>query len=38
MDVIATSLDGVWKLRQPRARDERGWYARTFDAAAFAAL
>jgi dTDP-4-dehydrorhamnose 3,5-epimerase len=38
MDVIATSLDGVWKIPLRRARDERGWFVRTFDAAAFAAL
>ena len=38
MDVISTSLDGVWKIPLRRARDERGWFARTFDADAFAAL
>jgi dTDP-4-dehydrorhamnose 3,5-epimerase len=38
MDVIATSLDGVWKIPLRRTRDERGWFVRTFDAAAFAAL
>ena len=38
MDVISTSLDGVWKIPLLRACDERGWFARTFDAAAFAAL
>jgi dTDP-4-dehydrorhamnose 3,5-epimerase len=38
MDVISTSLDGVWKIPLRRERDERGWWARTFDADAFAAL
>jgi dTDP-4-dehydrorhamnose 3,5-epimerase len=38
MDVISTSLDGVWKIPLPRVRDERGWFARTFDAEVFAGL
>jgi dTDP-4-dehydrorhamnose 3,5-epimerase len=38
MDVISTSLDGVWKIIAHRARDERGSFVRTFDAAAFAKL
>jgi dTDP-4-dehydrorhamnose 3,5-epimerase len=38
MDVISTSLDGVWKIPLARVRDARGWFARTFDARAFAAL
>ena len=28
----------MWKIPLRRARDERGWFVRTFDAAAFAAL
>jgi dTDP-4-dehydrorhamnose 3,5-epimerase len=38
MDVISTSLDGVWTIPLRRAADERGWFVRTFDAEAFAAL
>jgi dTDP-4-dehydrorhamnose 3,5-epimerase len=38
MDVISTSLDGVWKVPLPRAHDERGWFVRAYDARAFAAL
>jgi dTDP-4-dehydrorhamnose 3,5-epimerase len=38
MDVISTSLDGVWKIPLRRAHDERGWFRRTFDAQAFRAL
>ena len=38
MDVISTSLDGVWKVPLRRVRDERGWFVRTFDAEQFAAL
>ncbi|HEX3551148.1 MAG TPA: dTDP-4-dehydrorhamnose 3,5-epimerase family protein [Candidatus Elarobacter sp.] len=38
MDVISTSLDGVWQIPLVRTRDERGWFVRTFDANAFAAL
>jgi dTDP-4-dehydrorhamnose 3,5-epimerase len=37
MDVLSTSLDGVYRIALPRARDERGSFVRTFDAAAFAA-
>jgi dTDP-4-dehydrorhamnose 3,5-epimerase len=37
MDVIETSLDGVCKIPLQRVRDERGWFARTFDSEAFAA-
>lgn len=36
MELISTSLDGVWKIAFDRAEDERGWFARTYDAAAFA--
>ena len=28
----------MWKIELARSRDERGWFVRTFDAAAFAAL
>jgi dTDP-4-dehydrorhamnose 3,5-epimerase len=38
MDVISTSLGGVWKIPLRRERDARGWFARTFDAEVFAAL
>jgi dTDP-4-dehydrorhamnose 3,5-epimerase len=38
MDVISTSLDGLWKIVLRRVRDERGWFARTYDAERFAAL
>jgi dTDP-4-dehydrorhamnose 3,5-epimerase len=38
MDVISTSLDGLWKIPLQRVRDERGWFVRTFDAEAYAAL
>ena len=31
-----TPLDGAWVLEPERVADERGWFARTFDAAAFA--
>jgi len=37
MDVIPTSLDGVYRIVLPRVRDQRGSFVRTFDAAAFAA-
>lgn len=37
MDVIPTSLDGLWKIALHAARDERGWFLRTFDAAVYAA-
>jgi len=35
---MSTTLDGVWKIPLRRASDERGWFVRTFDARAFAAL
>jgi dTDP-4-dehydrorhamnose 3,5-epimerase len=38
MDVISTTLDGVWRIPLRRVHDERGWFVRTFDADAFAAL
>ena len=31
-----TPLDGAWVVEPERLGDERGWFARTFDAAAFA--
>jgi dTDP-4-dehydrorhamnose 3,5-epimerase len=37
MDIVATSLAGVWKLALAPVRDERGSFVRTFDGAAFAA-
>jgi dTDP-4-dehydrorhamnose 3,5-epimerase len=37
MDVIPTSLGGVYRIALERVRDERGSFARTFDAALFAA-
>lgn len=37
MDVIPTTLDGVYRIALARVCDERGSFVRTFDAAAFAA-
>ena len=33
---IETSLPGVWEIELQTQRDERGWFARTFDRDAFA--
>jgi dTDP-4-dehydrorhamnose 3,5-epimerase len=37
MDIVPTSLAGVWKLLLAPVRDERGSFVRTFDGAAFGA-
>jgi dTDP-4-dehydrorhamnose 3,5-epimerase len=35
MRFLATPLPGVWVIEPERIEDERGWFARTFDAAEF---
>jgi dTDP-4-dehydrorhamnose 3,5-epimerase len=35
MEFVATTLPGVWLVEMDRLGDERGWFARTFDAAGF---
>jgi len=37
MNFRPTPLDGAWVLEPERVGDERGWFARTFDAAEFEA-
>jgi dTDP-4-dehydrorhamnose 3,5-epimerase len=37
MRFIQTQLSGVWVIEPERLDDERGWFARTFDAGQFAA-
>ena len=37
MNFRPTPLDGVWIIDQDRSSDDRGWFARTFCAEAFAA-
>ncbi len=37
MKLAPTPIPGVWVVEPERIADERGWFARTFDAAAFAA-
>lgn len=37
MQFVATPLPGVWVLEPDRLEDERGWFARTFDADEFKA-
>ena len=37
MNVIAATLRGLWKVVLTPARDDRGWFLRTFDAQAYAA-
>lgn len=36
MRFLPTPLEGVWLVEPARHEDERGWFARTYDAAAFA--
>ena len=36
MKLEPTAIDGAWVVRTEPRGDERGWFARTFDAAAFA--
>ena len=38
MKLVATELPGAYVVELEPLRDERGWFARTFDADAFAAL
>jgi dTDP-4-dehydrorhamnose 3,5-epimerase len=37
MRFVATPLEGVWVIEPERLDDERGWFARTFDAEEFEA-
>ena len=37
MRFVPTPLDGVWVIETEPAGDERGWFARTYDAELFRA-
>jgi dTDP-4-dehydrorhamnose 3,5-epimerase len=37
MQFVRTALEGVWEIELEKAADERGWFARTFDAEEFRA-